>query len=60
MYRNFRGKNSKDTETAIETIIPNVNSSNSIINRLANISSLNVTQQQLSEDNFDTFIDKRK
>jgi|GEM_PF-1103103 len=59
MVQIFRGKNAKDTETAAETIISNINLINGIIYNTGKNSSLSVTSQQLKEENFDTSLEKR-
>lgn len=60
MLKNFRGKNTKDTEHPAETIPFNTTLNN--INHKANntFSNMNVTNQYLEAENFDGFVEKRK
>jgi hypothetical protein len=60
MIKNFRGKNIKDTETAAETIISNANLLNSTIYENAGNSKISITGQNLNDESFDTFLEKRK
>lgn len=60
MINNFRGKNIKDTESAAETIISNVNLLNNTIYENAANSKISITGQNLNDESFDTFLEKRK
>jgi hypothetical protein len=60
MIQNFRGKNVKDTETAPETVISNTLISNNILSNSFRADVNNITTQQLSNENFDSYIEKRK
>jgi hypothetical protein len=60
MLRNFRGKNTKDTENPAETIIFNT-TLNSINHKAFNtFSNMSITRQHSEVENFDGFIEKRK
>ncbi|HHV98558.1 MAG TPA: hypothetical protein GXX36_03130 [Clostridiaceae bacterium] len=59
MFNNFRDKNHKDTETAAETIIDSSSFLNKINKSKTGKIILNITNQQLNEDNFDNYIEKR-
>jgi hypothetical protein len=60
MIQNFRGKNVKDTETAPETVIPSALFANSISSTSSKPDIRNITMQQLTSENFDSYIEKRK
>jgi hypothetical protein len=60
VINNFRGKNIKDTESAAETIISNVNLLNNTIYENAANSKISITGQNLNDESFDTFLEKRK
>lgn len=63
MIQNFRGKLTKDIETASETIISSMSFSNKILNGKDEIKSkpsASVTFQHLDSINFDNFIEKKK
>ncbi len=59
MINNFRGKNHKDTETAAETIIGSSSFLNRIIKPYTGKSTTNITNQQLNEENFDNYVEKK-
>ena len=59
MTQNFRGKNIKDIETASETIINNASFTGKIAHKTNTASNLSVTAQQIADENFDTYIEKR-
>jgi hypothetical protein len=60
VINNFRGKNIKDTESAAETIISNANLLNNTIYENAANSKISITGQNLNDESFDTFLEKRK
>ncbi|MFZ5985913.1 MAG: hypothetical protein ACOYWZ_02160 [Bacillota bacterium] len=60
MIQNSRLLNAKDTESPQETIISGVNLTNSIASTNLKLPAATVTKQQEINDNFDTFIEKRK
>ena len=59
MFNDFRDKHHKDTETAAETIIDCSSFLNKIKISNTGKSTINITNQQLNEDNFDNYIEKR-
>mgnify|MGYP000034609814 CR=1 FL=1 len=58
MIPGSRGKNTRDTEIAAETVIPYINSGSKGRN-IAKSSSLGVVAQMLESESFDSFIDKK-
>lgn len=58
MIPGFRGKNTRDTEIAAETVIPYINP-NSNGRNTAKSSSLGVVAQMLESESFDSFVDKK-
>ena len=61
MIQGFKGRKPKDIETAAETVIPNISFAGMNSGRLnMRVSDTSITGQQLSTDNFDTSIEKRK
>ena len=59
MFNNFRDKKHKDTETAAETIIDSHSFLSKINMSNTGKSTINITNQQHNEDNFDNYIEKR-
>lgn len=59
MYQHYRGKDTKDVETAAETLIHNLNFSSNAVSKISPKLNLSISDQQNLEDSFETFIDKR-
>lgn len=59
MYKIFKGNYPNDIETAAETIIPYSLMLNKNINSFKTINSQNITDQLLSEDSFESYLEKR-
>ena len=63
MIKNFNGKNTKDIETAPESIIQNTcfaAGSTNFLNTGVTGSITSITNQQLNSESFDNVIEKRK
>ena len=60
MIQNFRGKITKDTESAPDTIINSSEFSVNTRNKLTANADNTVITQQLNIETFDTFIEKKK
>jgi len=57
--QNFRGKKTKDIETASETVLFNNGVTNSIQSKTSPTLSLGISEQQLDEGDFDGQLEKR-
>lgn len=59
MNQIFKGKNANDTEKAYETVFSNTGLTNNISNKLNVGASLSISQQQLSDENLDNYMEKK-
>lgn len=59
MIKSFRGHNSKDVETAAESLVYNVQFASNLPNKSGKKSSQDITLQLINNDNIDNFIEKK-